>query len=114
LNFLHTHDTHISTVGHDTVNTNAPVLVQFDGTWHDNTSMLPTGLGMRPLALIRGTAHNDVYAVGDGGAILHYDGVSWELQSPLLLTTNLNAIVGVSRQAIFAVGDAGTVLVHRP
>jgi hypothetical protein len=111
-----TDDTHITTVGRQTSNQNAPVLVQFDGTWHDNSPMLPATLGMRRLTSVWGSANNDIYVVGDGGALAHYDGTSWVMQGleGTTLATNLTGIGGVGREVVFAVGVGGTVLVRRP
>ena len=33
---------------------------------------------------VAGAAHDDIWAVGDHGEILHYDGVSWEQQETIL------------------------------
>lgn len=58
---------------------------------------------------IYGASASDVWAVGDHGTILHFDGTTWEqVASPVV--TNLNGIHGASAKDIFAVGDAGTIL----
>jgi hypothetical protein len=52
----------------------------------------------------------DVFSVGDGGMIVHYDGISW---SPLQSGTTqaLAAVWGeASGNAVFAVGAGGTIL----
>jgi len=56
-----------------------------------------------------GSAATDVFAVGDAGAILHYDGSSW---SPMTSATTwaLNGVWGSSSSDVFAVGDAGAIL----
>jgi len=56
-----------------------------------------------------GTGPTDVFAVGDGGAIAHYDGVSWR---PMVSGTghNLSAVCGTAPGDAFAVGKAGTML----
>ncbi len=52
---------------------------------------------------------SDVFAVGDSGTILHYDGTSWSaMASPT--TDNLNSIWGSSSTHAIAVGDNGTIL----
>lgn len=71
---------------------------------------LPQGNTMRS---IWGTAANDIWAVGEAGTILHYDGVTWS--SPIATgeagTQDLFSIYGTSATDIWAVGARGT-LVH--
>ena len=56
-----------------------------------------------------GTSSSNVYAVGDGGTILHYNGVKWSpMASPT--TQTLNGLFGLSADSIFAVGNGGTIL----
>lgn len=51
----------------------------------------------------------DVWAVGESGALLHFDGTSWSIaKSPTRHT--LYGIAGTSRSSILAVGEAGTVI----
>ncbi|MDH3891856.1 MAG: hypothetical protein OEV49_12295 [candidate division Zixibacteria bacterium] len=57
-----------------------------------------------------GTSAHNVYAVGDGGTILHYDGVTWsEMNSGT--TIALESIWGSSGSNIFAVGP-GNIILH--
>ena len=58
---------------------------------------------------IWGAASDDIFAVGDNGTILHYDGSSWSSMTSGT-TENLNAIHGVSGSSILAAGDNGTIL----
>ena len=61
------------------------------------------------LHAIWGSAANDVFAVGDGGAILHYDGAAW---SAMTSGTD-NALFGLwgsSANDVIAVGALGTAL----
>src|SRR5438094_2467970 len=56
-----------------------------------------------------GASPSDVFVVGDGGKILHYNGASWAAQ--LSGTTQfLFAVWGASGSDVFAVGDTGTIL----
>jgi len=56
-----------------------------------------------------GSSENDIFAVGSGGAILHYDGTTWvEMQSGT--AEDLNAVWGVSAQDVVAVGAGGVIL----
>jgi hypothetical protein len=62
-----------------------------------------------------GTASYDMYAVGDGGTILHFDGGSWtKMQSGT--TGDLHSVWGTSDQNIWAAGyhsqSAVTAVVH--
>jgi hypothetical protein len=62
-----------------------------------------------------GTSSSDMYAVGDGGTILHFDGGSWTKMASGT-THNLSFVWGTSDQNIWACGyDDGTatsVLLH--
>jgi hypothetical protein len=58
---------------------------------------------------IWGSSSSDIFAVGDSGIILHYNGSSW---SPMGSGTT-NALFGVwgsSSSDVFAAGDYGTIL----
>ena len=55
-----------------------------------------------------GSRATDVFAVGHGGTILHYDGVSWIAQAST--AQFLNGVWGSDSTHVFAVGDAGLVL----
>ncbi|MFC1591428.1 DUF4372 domain-containing protein [Thermodesulfobacteriota bacterium] len=69
-------------------------------------SPLPTGYDLNS---VWGTSDSNVYAVGDEGTILHYDGSSWSsVESPT--DYDLNAIAGNSASDIYAVGERGIVL----
>jgi len=54
-----------------------------------------------------GSADDDMFAVGDNGTVIHWDGVAWtQMQAS---TSTLNAIAGSRADEIFAVGDGGTI-----
>ena len=81
------------------------------------TSAPPSGKGS--VRGLWGSTANDVWAVGDDGAIAHFDGSKWSAQPfpegeggtedagkrPALL-----GITGTSKSDVWAVGEAGTVL----
>ena len=56
-----------------------------------------------------GSAVNDVFAVGEGGTIWHYDGFSWTGQTSGI-TNNLNEVFGSASDDVYAVGNGSTVL----
>ncbi len=66
----------------------------------------------RYLAGVWGSAADDVYAVGNSGLILHYDGnpgMNWE-QIPIPTMLDLRSIWGSSANDIWAVGEDGAIL----
>lgn len=56
-----------------------------------------------------GFATNNLWAVGDGGQILHWDGTRWNLQASGV-TRSLMSVWGSSANDVYAVGDSGTIL----
>ena len=61
---------------------------------------------------IWGSTSDNVFVVGDGAAILHYNGTDWTRQITIYpsTTANLNGVWGSSATTVFAVGGGGTVL----
>jgi hypothetical protein len=62
-----------------------------------------------PLRGVHGRAAGDCYTVGDGGVILHGDGVDWEARTSGV-SERLSAVWVVSAGRIVAVGDGGRIL----
>jgi len=62
-----------------------------------------------PFTDVWGTSPSDVYAVGDGGTILHYDGNSWSTMTSGT-TVVLNGVWGTSSGDVHVVGVYGTIL----
>lgn len=56
-----------------------------------------------------GSGADDIWAVGDGGTILHYDGMVWSAVSSGT-TESLYGVWGNGRYDLWAVGDSGTIL----
>ncbi|MBK6535930.1 MAG: hypothetical protein IPF99_42285 [Deltaproteobacteria bacterium] len=56
-----------------------------------------------------GAAPNDVWAVGEGGTILHWDGARWS-SIPSNTTATLRSVWGASAGDVWAVGDNGTAV----
>jgi hypothetical protein len=73
----------------------------FDGTTWQKTA------SPAQLSGIWGSSPTDVFAVGAGGTVLHYDGTAWTEQ-PSGTTKDLGTIWGSSPYDVFALG-AGTV-----
>lgn len=68
-----------------------------------------TGQGFGPLLGIWGSSASDVFAVGTGGAILHYDGLRWSAMASGT-TRDLYGVWGSSPTNVYAVGALGTIL----
>lgn len=56
-----------------------------------------------------GSGDKDIWAVGDYGTILHYDGKIWSLV-PSPTQANLKAVWGSSYDNVYAIGEQGTLL----
>jgi len=56
-----------------------------------------------------GISGSDVFAAGDFGTILHYNGNTWSAMTSGT-TQNLKEVWGSSASNVFAVGDGGTIL----
>jgi hypothetical protein len=65
-----------------------------------------------PLLDVWGTSGRDVYAVGDHGAMIHYDGKLWS-KVETGLTGTLHGIWGSTRGEMFVVGREGVILSKR-
>jgi len=85
-------------------------IMHFDGTaWSDQ---MDSGVSEH-LKAIWGSGRNDIFAVGDQGAIVQYDGTRWAAMEPADKRTtlrDLNAVWGRSESEVYAVGDFGTIL----
>ena len=62
------------------------------------------------LADLWGTSAANIYAVGQRGSILHYNGSAWVPETSIPTLQRLNAAWGSSASDIFAVGDLGTIV----
>lgn len=61
------------------------------------------------LAAVWGSSASDVFAVGQAGTILHYNGSTWR-RMPSGTATGLKGVWGESTGEVFAVGSGGIVL----
>src|SRR5437870_13279086 len=62
-----------------------------------------------PFQGVWGASGTDVFAVGDGGAISHYNGIAWTSQTTGVAEPQLS-VWGASGSDVFAVGNGGTIL----
>jgi Viral BACON domain/6-bladed beta-propeller len=58
---------------------------------------------------IWGSSSTNIFAVGDSGTILHFDGFAWN-EELLATSLNLNSVWGLSRDNVYAVGESGLLL----
>jgi hypothetical protein len=58
-----------------------------------------------------GSSGSNVFAVGDSGTILHYDGSSWSSMTSGT-SNDLEGVWGSSGSNVFATGEGGTILHH--
>lgn len=72
--------------------------------WTPMTSNTTSGLNA-----VWGSASNDVFAVGDGGTIVHYNGSAWSVMTSNTFVT-LNGVWGSAGNDVYAVGYGGTVV----
>ena len=63
----------------------------------------------RDLRAVWGTAPSDVWAVGELGVAMHYDGANWA-QFPTGTSQTLQAVWGRAPNQVWMVGTAGTIL----
>jgi hypothetical protein len=74
------------------------------GAWTAVTSPTSTFLYW-----VSGTSATDIWAVGEFGVTLHYDGVAWSM-STQVVTTALRTIAAVPGGGLRMVGHGGAVL----
>lgn len=88
--------------------TKVPAVMQRQNTmWMDMTGGLPS-VGAVELRGVWVVSPTEVYAVGEGGTILRYDGVTWT-SMPTNVTAALNEVFATTTD-VLAVGANGTVL----
>jgi hypothetical protein len=61
------------------------------------------------LRAIWGSGTNDIWAVGEVGAIVHYDGTAWSPITTPPTTIGLRGIWGTAANDVWAVGDSGVI-----
>lgn len=83
-----------------------------DGRWvhMDDGIVEPEGkVDSVALEGIHGTGAKDIYVVGSGGTLAHWNGRTWT-RIPLLTTVNLADVRAISKKHVVAVGDDGVFI----
>jgi hypothetical protein len=83
---------------------------RYTGSWNDvDASACWTGLPIPEFESVWSSSTTDVFVVGSGGLVCHFDGAAWSRQKAGV-TGRLYGVWGRAANDVFAVGDAGTVL----
>jgi len=98
-------------VGGDGFNKDA-VLCHFDGVAWAQTPLPKASLETHALFKVWGTSADNVFAVGDNGWIVHYDGEQWEEQASGT-PADLISLWGTGPDEILAVGGRATATLAR-
>jgi hypothetical protein len=56
------------------------------------------------------SASGEVFVVGDGGTVLHYDGFNWGTMTQTATGQNLNDVWGTAPDDVYAVGESGAII----
>jgi hypothetical protein len=82
--------------------------VSYADSWQQ--ASLPSSVTL-DLYAVWGSSDGDIYAAGENGTLLHYDGSTWQV-----ITTNtpfnLTSLWGLPDIAVFAAGEEGTILLN--
>lgn len=62
------------------------------------------------LRALWGSGASDIWAVGEAGAIVHYDGTAWSQVTNSPTTLDLRGVWGTAANDVWAVGDSGVML----
>jgi hypothetical protein len=80
--------------------------------WNGAAWVRKPGVGRSPRELYElwGSSAHDVFAVGNGGAVSHFDGKEWLPQETPPATGNLRAVWGVRSDEVYAAGERGSLI----
>lgn len=100
--------TDVWAVGATPGDNNRPALAYYDGIWVEFPAV---GWPDTKLRGVSGTASNNIYVVGTGGTMMHFNGVDW---TPMAWTTaaDLEAIWVSPDDNLYYVGQDGTFIVR--
>jgi len=73
------------------------------------TSMLTGIVNGQTLHGVWGSGPNDVFAVGTGATVLHYNGTAWSQQTMPVVTGDLYGVWGKASNDVYAVHSSGSV-----
>ena len=79
-------------------------ILHYNGTVFDTVF-----ISSQPLVWVHGTSASDVFAVGQNGVIVHYNGSTWTSMSSGT-NADLGGVFARTPQDVFAAGTSGTVL----
>lgn len=79
-----------------------------NGGWID----YPIGGLTQDLNAIAGTSATNIYAVGDNGTMLHYNGTAWSFL-PIITNKDLFAVHAADDGTVVIVGEGGTLIEYR-
>ncbi len=81
-------------------------------SWRGNSSRIwkvEAQINGTSLNAIWGSSEADIFAVGDSGTILHYNGNDWD-EEILPTTLNINSVWGTAADSVYVVGESGLLL----
>jgi hypothetical protein len=82
--------------------------INTNGDWAPVTG-LPSGLTTTTFTAIGGSSASDIWVTGTAGVMLHYNGTTWSLVTPVIGTTLMGVTSG-SATSVAIVGTNGTLL----
>jgi photosystem II stability/assembly factor-like uncharacterized protein len=72
--------------------------------------VLGTSPVAQPLNAVWAASDRSAFAVGDAGAVVHYDGTTWTAMQSPAASRRLNGVWGAGPTQVYAVGDEGVLL----
>ncbi|MBX7082822.1 MAG: hypothetical protein K1X88_26690 [Nannocystaceae bacterium] len=90
-----------------------PVMCHFDGAMWTNVELPPISIDSKGLFKLFGLAADDLWAVGDGGLLLHHDGRGWSQVELDTDGADLISLWGNSPSSLLAVGGRASGVLAR-